>query len=110
MSTITEFPLQSIYRDEKEIAAKRIRHLSEDDIASLLSTEKLIFATAEIGKELEWHDAEEAKTFFDQQVKYRVAYPDEEIFLDDFPENYCYVASEWSPFPEGYLILLEKIE
>lgn len=106
--TVTSLPLTDIWNSGKLLDSLRIRHLSEDDIALLIKAGPVQFVMANVGDPLCWVEPAAIEEFWETEVKYRVALPDEEISLDYFPDNYCYVASEWAPYEGGALILLEK--
>ena len=83
--------------------------LSADDIQRLLQAGPVRFVVANAGAPLHWINAEECYQFWKDEIKQHLASSRDKLFLDHFPDAYCYVASRWegAGFSEP-IVLLEK--
>ena len=106
---VTHIPMNEIWNKNVTIEAKRKRYLTLNDIKSILSNNNAIqFIVANIGNELDWISLDECFNFWKSEIKpHLVSNPDEEFFLEDFPNEYSYVASEWFWELQTPVVLLE---
>ena len=103
---VSQMPQNELWNDHRIVSTKKIRSLSADDIADILRLGKARFVVANIGEHLKWIPFEESYGFWKSEVKMRVVNPEENRFyLEDFPEEYCYIAEEWEA-DEGERIIL----
>jgi hypothetical protein len=78
-------------------------------LRELLCLQVLQFVIADIGKELEWIHLDKCYDFWKSEIRNHLTINDNKIHLDDFPNQYAYIASKWTPKSGESLILLEKI-
>jgi len=102
-SEITSLPLTSLVTPTGP--ARFHRDVGTDDIRKLLQQGSVRFVVANIGEPLRWIAQSECFEFWKQEVKCRVAEPTHQVHVQDFPEEYCYIATEWYD-SSGLLILL----
>jgi hypothetical protein len=102
-------PLVEIWDERGPIAATRGRSLGLKEIAALLSSGTVQFVVANIGSHLRWVPVADRFTFWKGEVKVRLVPADaEKFYLDDYPGEYCYVATEWGRSPsQSTIVLLE---
>jgi hypothetical protein len=105
---VSQMPLVELWNERGVIAAEKVRELGSSEIVSMLRTGKVRLVVADIGHHLQWVSAERCYEFWKSEVKMRVAQPDANIFLEDFPGEYCYFASEWKPEVGEPIVLLAK--
>ena len=96
LKVVTQLPLTLLWRDDGFTTASRIRWLTADDIASLLRDGRVQFVVADIGASLLWIPLGECYDFWKAEAQPHLAAPGSRASLDDFPDGYCYFASEWS--------------
>ena len=78
-------------------AAKRLRSLGTADVRDLLRRGPVRFAVAMMPAPFRVVPEHECYAFWKSEVQpHLVSDPDEDAVLDDFPDGYCYFASEWS--------------
>ena len=87
----------------------KIRDLNASDIVDLLRSGAVRFVIADVGKPYQWIPNNEGYDFWKDEVKEHLAHPGSELALEDFPDEYCYFASEWKTYDGGMVILLSKV-
>ncbi len=97
-----------------KLKAWRVRYLDSGEIQSLLLSKPLAFAVNKknypadrIGKDATLIGQDNAKQFWERQAKSQMCdsrTPD--MSLDDFPDGYCYTASEWHTESGEVVVLL----
>ena len=105
---VSQLPLAELWNEHGVIPAERMRELGSSDIASMLRAGKVRFVVADIGHHLEWISADNCYRFWKSEVKRHLAQPENEIYLEDFPGEYCYFASEWQTDLAEPIVLLSK--
>ena len=101
---IAQIPIKKIINSKSLNLDTRIRYLNKDDISELIKFENVEFVIAEIGKPFLWIEKDIFK-FWKEELKNHIANPNE-FFVEDFENEYAYIASLWSENP--YIVLLEK--
>lgn len=96
LKKVTRLPLDELWRDDGFTTISRGRDLSIDNIASLLRAGKVQFVVADVGAPPRWIPVEECYNFWKTEGKPHLAAPQGKVFLRDFPDEYCYFASEWN--------------
>ena len=78
-------------------------------VCIFLSSGTVQFVVANIGSPLRWISVGDRFTFWKGEVKVRLVPADaEKFYLDDYPGEYCYVATEWTRSPsQSTIVLLE---
>jgi hypothetical protein len=105
---VTQTPLTELWNTNGPLDARRAENLGETDIKRLLR-DGSTFAVAETGQPLRWIAEGDRFAFWKAEVKFRLVAPDADGFhLDDYPGNYCYVASMWKGASSRPIIVLEK--
>jgi len=103
---VNRIPLRNLWTDDlKEIKAKRGRRLTTSDIQSMLQVGTVTFVVANLGTPLQWIQLDECFRFW-KSIKNNIA-DEEEIFLDNYPDEFAYVATEWNEESGERIILLE---
>ena len=90
------------------LSVAKIRALDREDIAGLLRSAGVNFVVADCGHPLRWIPPTERYQFWKDEAKPRIAAPGKCLFLEDFPELYVYMASEWQTNRGEIVVLLEK--
>jgi hypothetical protein len=91
---VTQFPFDEIWNDEKVVSREFIRHLVETDIKKLLPQSQVHFVIIQVGLKPKWIAPNECFNFWKNEVRQNLA-KDKRIYLEDYPNHFCYVASEW---------------
>ena len=104
---VSQMPLHELW-DERGVivSADRVRQLSSSGIAGLLHSGRVRFVVADIGSRLQWIALEECYRFWKSEAKSHIAEPDSQSRLEDFPDEYLYIASEWKATKGGEPIVL----
>jgi hypothetical protein len=66
------------------------------------------FVIADVGEALVWVPNNESYDFWKEEVKPHLAAPESRVHLEEFPDNYCYFASEWKSYEGETIIVLSK--
>jgi hypothetical protein len=93
--TITKLPLAELWREDGFTTTSRARSLTEDDIKGLLGVGPVQFVVADVGASPRWIPLGECYDFWKTEAQPHLAAPESKVYLDDFPDGYCYFASEW---------------
>jgi hypothetical protein len=105
---VSQMPLAELWNDHGVVAAEKVRELGLPEIVLMLRAEKVRFVVADIGHHLQWVSPEDCYEFWKSEVKVHLAQPDAKTYLEDFPGEYCYFASEWKADVGEPIVLLAK--
>src|SRR5260221_9679716 len=94
---VTHLPLREGSPDAASLEARRIGDIGAARIAQLLREEpKLWFVVADVGLPFRWIAPSDRFKFWKEEVKRRLVEPDQRSWhREDYPDEYCYRASEW---------------
>jgi hypothetical protein len=106
---ITSLPLSGLFDDNGPVAARRQRDLSADAIRELLRTTAVRFVSVDVGSKPLWIPEAERFEYWKTEANPHLADPNSKIVLDNFPSDYCYIASEWQSPSGKIIIVLEKL-
>lgn len=104
---ITELPLKVLWNDAGEFAAACLRELSASDICDLLQKGRVHFLVANVGAKPRWIPESGCFDFWKREVKAHIAKPGEPVYLESFPGEYFYFASEWQVAGWSPIVVLE---
>jgi len=102
---VSQTPLEELWNDQGVVSSTELRDLNALEIAELLRNGKVQFVVANIGDRLKWIKIDKCHDFWKTEVKNHLADPQAVKCLEDFPESYCYFASEWDS-RENPIVLL----
>jgi hypothetical protein len=105
---VTQLPLINLWKDKENIFAHREKYLSADDVKEAIKMYPVEFVVANVGEKLKWISYDKSFDFWKTELKPHLANIINKIDLDSFPDNYVYVASEWTREMQTPIILLEK--
>jgi len=108
LKVVTQIPLTELWRDDGFTTTSRVRWLTADDIASLLRAGRVQFVVADVGASPRWIPASDCYDFWKKEAQPHLAAPESRASLDDFPDGYCYFASEWSSRDSTPIIVCER--
>ena len=103
---VSQTPLHELWNDRGVVSEKELRELNAADIAGLLRAGKVQFVVANVGSPLKWVPVGEGYSFWEAEVKKRLADPAANNYPGDFPGEYCYFASEWEADGDEPIVLL----
>jgi len=106
---VTRIPLEFIWTDEEQIDASRKKFLSPTDLTEMLKVHPVEFFVAEPGAPLKRIPVDKCYEFWESEVKRHLLSPHGKVDRSNMPDEYGYVASEWSGHVEVPIVLLEKI-
>ena len=101
-------PAEEIWAGNRLVSTIKIRDLNISDLVDLLRSGAVRFVVADLGKPYQWIANTEGYEFWKDEVKAHLADPESELALEDFPDEYCYFASEWKTYEGEMIILLAK--
>jgi hypothetical protein len=103
---VSQTPLHQLWNDRGIVSEKELRELHAADIAELLRAGRVQFVVANVGSSLKWIPIDECYSFWKSEVKYHLADSGADNYLEDFPDDYCYLASEWESRDGESIVLL----
>ena len=106
---VTTIPLQSIWTDEAQLDASRERYLTAADVTEMLKVHPVEFIVADVGAPLKRIPVAKCYEFWKSEVKRHLLDPHGKLDRSKLPDEYGYLASEWSGRLEVPIVLLEKI-
>jgi hypothetical protein len=106
--TVSQMPLRELWNEHGVVRATELRELNASDIAELLRAGKVHFVVADVGSPLRWIHIDECYCFWKSEVKNHLADPVAENYTGNFPDEYCYFASEWETWMGSPIVLLAK--
>lgn len=74
----------------------------------MLRLEEVRFVVADIGEPPRWIPNNETFDFWREEIRPHLAEPETSVFLEDFPNQYCYLASKWKAYTGETIILFSK--
>lgn len=104
---VIQIPLCELWNDLGVVATSKKRQLRRNEISDMLHAGRVRFVVANGGYPLNWIDPSNCFEFWKTEVKHRIV-DTEKFFLDDFPDKWCFVSSEWSDDQPLPIVLLEK--
>ena len=105
---ITHLPVEQIWAGQRLVSTIKVRDLVASDIVDLLRSDVVRFVIADVGKPFAWVPNNERYDFWKDEVKAHLAAPESKVYLEDFPDEYCYFVSEWKSYNGETIILLSK--
>jgi hypothetical protein len=108
LKTVRNLPLQELWNERDILPVRKGRLLSARDVTDLLRVSRVRFVVADIGQRLRWVDPAECYQFWKAEVKPHLAEPGSLFQVDDFPEQYCFSASEWGIDNTLPIVVLER--
>jgi sugar lactone lactonase YvrE len=106
---VTKIPLESIWTDEEQVEASRERYLTVTDLTDMLRIHPVEFFVADVGAPLKRIPVDKCYEFWKSEVKPHLLNAHGKIDRSKLPDEYGYLASEWSGQIEVPIVLLEKI-
>ena len=104
---VMRMPLTELWDDSGTLIGNRIRSLDQPGLRELLGTGPVQFVVAHCGLKLKWIPMEQQFDFW-KTVRLQIADPEKPIYLNQFPNEMAYIASEWRGRAGECLILLES--
>jgi hypothetical protein len=107
---VVSSPLDELWDERGPVDATRGRALGLQEIAVLLSSEAVQFVVANVGRRLRWIPVDDRFAFWKGEVNVRLVPADaEKFYRDEYPGEYCYVATEWRRSAgQSTIVLLES--
>ncbi|MCA6125858.1 hypothetical protein J6500_28775 [Bradyrhizobium sp. WSM 1704] len=105
---VTQMPLTELWNEDGPLDVDRVENVGAAEVVGLLRN-GATFVVADIGLPLWWISEDDRFAFWKDEVKPRLVASDANSFrLEDYPGNYCYVATIWTSPLLGSMIVLEK--
>jgi hypothetical protein len=92
------------------VELESVRDLTTADVTEMLRRSMVQFVINDAGK-LEWIPREQCYAFWKAEVKGKLVEPDRAeagFYLDDFPGEYCYLATECKTISIDPVVVLRK--
>lgn len=104
---VTRQPMAELWRADGFSTTERAAWLTAHELAGMLAAGPIHFVVSNVGDPLEWIAPAERFEFWKREVKAHLADPSTPVVLEQYPEEYCYLASLWHG-DELPIVLLEK--
>lgn len=106
---VTKLPLNELWSDVEFIIAKRERYLNKENLRQILKNFPVEFIVADIGLKLQRISIDKCYGFWKSEVeRHLIDNPEKRFNIESFPDEYAYMASEWTGEFLTPIILLEK--
>ncbi len=104
---VTRLPLGELWRDNGFTTTSRGASLTEGGITSLLRAGPVQFVVVDVGVSPFWIPLGDCYRFWKEEAKPHLG--ESGARLEDFPNGYCYFASNWNGDDQGPpIVVLEK--
>ena len=110
MRIVTQMPLERLWDDQRELSYVRGGCVGSERIRELLRSGRVRFVVADCGKNLSWIQEEDLHRYWKTVAQPHLVEPAESESghrLEDFPDEYCFIATEWGEADQVPVILLE---
>jgi hypothetical protein len=104
---VTKIPLEELWTESAILSYHRQQYLTESQVLHLLLDGNIAISEASCGLKLSWIASENALEFFKKQIKGHIANDPNRIILEEYEDDWCYLASEWVDAQGKKVILLE---
>lgn len=108
LKIVNEIPISQLWNNEEIIEAKRERYLTKDELTEILKNYPVEFVIANVGDKLNWIPVDTCFEYWKSKIRDHVVTNLERIELEDYPNEFAYIASEWIGQIQSPIILLEK--
>jgi hypothetical protein len=105
---VTQTPLTILWTDKGELPYSREKNIGKETIKELLKNGPLQFVVANPGEKLRWISLEDCYQFWKKEVQPHLP-ETEKIFLEDFRDEYAYIASLWTCKNAQPIIVMETL-
>ena len=94
---VVRLPLIELWDAAGSLSVTRGRSVGRTQISELLRRGAVRFVLADVGRPPQWVSVEDCFRFWKEEVKPRLVEPTaaERIRLEEYPGEYCFVATEW---------------
>ena len=106
---VIQTPLTELWTAEQILEHKRRRNLQKEDIKAILKDKSIEFVFADVGQKLRWTEKNKCFDTWKREIEKHLIEDNTKIRIDDYPDNYGYLASEWTKNDDSPVVLLEKI-
>ena len=104
---VTTIPLEQLWTEVETLPHERQEYLNEQDVQDLLQTGNVPIVIASCGLKLTWITPQEALAKFKREIKGHIVTNPDSIVLQDYEDEWCYLASLWNNTLEERVLLLE---
>lgn len=105
---VTQIPIKELWRENEALGLKKVQNLSKTEVKNVLLKGTCQFVVANVGFELEWISVNDCFDFWKSKVKDNIAEDWNSFYLEDYPDEFVFVASLWKGDIGVDVILLEK--
>ena len=110
LRVVSQIPVSELWDASGVLELKRGRTLGRSEVGELLGMPGLRVAVADVGSPLRWINGRELFAFWKRDAKLRIVPPaiaDTGFCLEDFPDGYAYIATQWEAAAQPPVVLLE---
>src|SRR5262249_27680064 len=105
---VTRMPLSDLWDKSGQLNAHRVKHVGRKEITQLLR-DASTFVVADVGHPLRWIPEKDRFNFWKTEVKdHMVPAEVNSFYLEDYPNEYCFVASVWHCVESKPVVVLER--
>jgi hypothetical protein len=107
---VTQIPLTELWDSSGVLELHRGNAVSSERLIDLLRTGPVQFVLAKGASSLKWIPMSDCYRFWKEEVKPHLVEPlvsENGFRIEDWPDNYCYLGTEWMPRNLHPVVLLE---
>jgi hypothetical protein len=104
---VTTIPLEQIWTETEILPHERQEFLNEQQVYDLLQNGNVPIMLASCGLKPTWISPQEALARFKREIKDHIVNNPDKIVLEDYEDEWCYLASIWTDTHEEKVLLLE---
>ncbi|RSK30166.1 hypothetical protein [Hymenobacter metallilatus] len=104
---VTTIPLEQLWNEAEILPHERQEYLNEQEVQDLLKNGNVPIVLASCGLKLAWIAPLEALARFKREIKGHIVNNPDRFVLQDYEDDWCYLASLWNNTLEERVLLLE---
>lgn len=108
MKKVTSTPLVELWNEDGIVPAAREKYLGKNGVVEILDKSPVEFVVVSLGNPPRWIPYEKCYEFWRKEGSINCVDDPDRFYLEDYPNEYAYVASEWSGEIQTPIILLEE--
>lgn len=105
---VTSIPLRELWDGSGVLSASRHRDIGAEKLRELIRLGPVRFVVADLGSPLRWIAPKDRFSFWKSEVRPHLAEPEQHVWLDSFPDSYCYFGSEWRDASDVPIVALVR--
>jgi DNA-binding helix-hairpin-helix protein with protein kinase domain len=106
---VTKIPLEELWTETENLPHQRREYLTERQVQDLLLQGNVAIVIASCGLKPSWIMPQSAFSKFKNEIKGHIVNDFDRIVLEEYEDEWCYLASLWTDTQDRKVLLLETL-